>query len=191
MGVARVITGALTHAETLEVSDHCFIKVRLSAQESVEGKNIQAVEAIQRTFTYKMHWSLASNYWGRLQKLKLYSLSRWRERYITIYIWKITQHMVPNIEGTEEHKIKTRNHRRHGTQCIMEYSANRNHRRHGTQCIMEYSANRNHRRHGTQCIMEYSANRNPAQLLQENEYNCIWVLLVQLVAEISWKHEKY
>ena len=39
---------------------------------------------------------------------KLYSLQRRRERYIIIYIWKITQHMVPNVDGTMGHKIKTR-----------------------------------------------------------------------------------
>ena len=31
------------------------------------------------------------------------------------HISKITQHMVPNIDGTILHKIKTRNHPRHGT----------------------------------------------------------------------------
>ena len=41
--------------------------------------------------------------------------------YIIIYIWMITQHMVPNIGGTIRHKIKTRNHASHGTQCVREY----------------------------------------------------------------------
>ena len=34
--------------------------------------------------------------------------------------------MVPNIEGTMEHKIKTRKHPRHGTQCVIQYPTNRN-----------------------------------------------------------------
>ena len=34
--------------------------------------------------------------------------------------------MVPNIDGTMGHKIKTRNHPRHGTRCIIEYPINRN-----------------------------------------------------------------
>ena len=59
-------------------------------------------------------------------KLKLYSLQRRRERYIIIYIWKITQHMVPNIDGTIGHTIKTRKHPRHGTQCVILYPTNRN-----------------------------------------------------------------
>ena len=43
-----------------------------------------------------------------------------------IYIWKITQHMVPNIHGTMGHTIKTRKHRRHITQCVIQYTTNRN-----------------------------------------------------------------
>ena len=34
--------------------------------------------------------------------------------------------MVPNIDGTTEHKIKTRKHPRHGTQCVFQYPTNRN-----------------------------------------------------------------
>ena len=70
-------------------------------------KDIQAIEAIQRTFTYKITEVHHLNYWERLHELKLYSLQRRRERYTIIYIWKITQHMVPNIDGTMGQKIKT------------------------------------------------------------------------------------
>ena len=75
-----------------------------------KAKDIQAIEAIQRTFTYKIIEVQHLNYWERLHELKLYSLHRRRERYIIIYIWKITQHMVPNIDGTIGHTIKTRKH---------------------------------------------------------------------------------
>ena len=34
--------------------------------------------------------------------------------------------MVPNIDGTMRHKIKTRKHPRHGTQCVIQYPTNRN-----------------------------------------------------------------
>ena len=34
--------------------------------------------------------------------------------------------MVPNIDGTMGHKIKTRKHPRHGTQCVIQYPINRN-----------------------------------------------------------------
>ena len=87
---------------------------------SWRAKDIQAIEAIQRTFTYKIIEVQHLNYWGRMHELKLYSLHRRRERYIIIYIWKMhsspvqqTQHMVLNIDGAMGHKIKTRKHPRH------------------------------------------------------------------------------
>ena len=91
-----------------------------------KAKDIQAIEAIQRTFTYKITEVQHLNYWERLHELKLYSLQRRRERCIIIYIWKITQHMVPNIHGTLGHTIKTRKHPRHATQCVIQYPTNRN-----------------------------------------------------------------
>ena len=46
---------------------------------------------------------------------------------IIIYIWKIYgAYMVPNIDGTMGHKIKTKKHRRHGTQWVIQYPTNRN-----------------------------------------------------------------
>ena len=88
--------------------------------------DIHAIEAIQRTFTYKIIEVQHLNYWERLHELKLYSLQRRPERYIIIYIWKITQHMVSNIDGTMGQKIKTRKHPKHRTQCVIQYPTNRN-----------------------------------------------------------------
>ena len=34
--------------------------------------------------------------------------------------------MVPNIDPMMGHKIKTRKHQRHGTQCVIQYPTNRN-----------------------------------------------------------------
>ena len=34
--------------------------------------------------------------------------------------------MVPNIDGTMGHTIKTRKHPRHGTRCVIQYPTNRN-----------------------------------------------------------------
>ena len=70
-----------------------------------KAKDIQVIEAIQRMFTYKITEVQHLNYWERLNELKLYSLQRRRERYINIYIWKITQHMVPNIDDTIGHTV--------------------------------------------------------------------------------------
>ena len=91
-----------------------------------KSKDIQAIEAIKRTHTYKITEVQHLNYWEKLHQLKLYSLQRRRERYIIIYIWKITLHMVLNIDGTMGHKIKTRKHPRQGTQCLIQYPTNRN-----------------------------------------------------------------
>ena len=52
----------------------------------------QAIEAIQRTFIYKIIEVQHLNDWERLHKLKLFSLQRRRERYIIIRNWKVTQH---------------------------------------------------------------------------------------------------
>ena len=73
-----------------------------------KAKDIQAIEAIQRTLKFKITEVQHLNYWERLHELKLCSLQRRRERYIIIYIWKIAQHMVPNIDGTMGHTIKKR-----------------------------------------------------------------------------------
>ena len=91
-----------------------------------KAKDIQAIEAVQRTLTYKITEVQHLNYWERLHELKLYSLQRRREHYIIIYIWKITQHMVPNIDGTIGQTIKTRKHPRQGTHCVILYPTNRN-----------------------------------------------------------------
>ena len=69
-------------------------------------KDKPAIEAIQWAFTYKITEVYRLNYWERLHEIKLYSLQRRRERYIIIYIWKITQHMV-SCNGTQNKNKKT------------------------------------------------------------------------------------
>ena len=73
-----------------------------------KAKDIQAIEAIQRTFTYKIMKVQHLNYWEDCTNTNS-TLQRRSERYIIIYIWKITQHMVPTVDGTMGHKIKTKN----------------------------------------------------------------------------------
>ena len=116
MGVESVsVVRELSHADTLLISCHSHTRVLLLALEFMESKDIQSIEAIQRTFTYKINEVQHLNYWEILHEIRLYSLQRRREHYIIIYIWKISQHIVPNIDGTMGHKIKTRKHPRHGT----------------------------------------------------------------------------
>ena len=72
------------------------------------------------------HWSTALKTTGKDCTNSNCALQRRRERFTIIYIYKITQHMVPNISGTIGHTIKTRKHPRHRTQCVIQYPTNRN-----------------------------------------------------------------
>ena len=67
-------------------SRHSPTRVILPALESTKAKDIQAIEAIQRTFTYKITEVQQLNYLERLHELKLHPLQRRRERYIIKYI---------------------------------------------------------------------------------------------------------
>ena len=58
---------------------------------------MRMLEAVQRTFTYRIRGLSELNYWQRLQELGLYSLERRRERYVIIYVWKVLQGLVPNF----------------------------------------------------------------------------------------------
>ena len=80
-------------------------------------KDINAIEQIQRRFTYKIEGLKNLNYWERLDKLNLMSLQRCRERNIILHLWKIRNKVYPNTINIEfkEHKrssaisIKSRN----------------------------------------------------------------------------------
>ena len=78
-------------------------------------EQIRKIEAIQRTFTSKIAGMQCKNYWERLAKLGLFSMERRRERYQIIYIWKIIQGLVHNIEGPN--KIEWYEHTRRGRLC--------------------------------------------------------------------------
>ena len=75
---------------------------------------ITKLENVQRAFTRRIDGMEGKNYWQRLKELKLYSLQRRRERYITMYTWKILYDLVPNITG--ENKIQAHSNR-FGIQC--------------------------------------------------------------------------
>ena len=105
MRYISIVSGVLFHADTLEVSSQL--------RNPWKEKDMQAIERIQRSFTYKINevQHLNYRYLKRLHKLKLHSLHRRRERY-KIIIWKITQHILANLNNTIGHKIKTRHHPR-------------------------------------------------------------------------------
>ena len=72
------------------------------------------------------------NNFRNIEKKANRSLKKWhtfqciqeglQPNFTNIYI-KLTQHMVSNIEGTERHKIKARNHPGRGPQCVIKYLA--------------------------------------------------------------------
>ena len=76
-------------------------------------------------------------YWDRLKSLKLYSLERRRERYKIIYIWKILEGMVPNLDGRS--KIHTKSSLRYGRMCHVPSQSSSKRRlealRNGSFCI--------------------------------------------------------
>ena len=65
---------------------------------------IELLEAVQRSFTSKIDNMQNLNYWERLEKLKLFSLQRRRERFIIIHTWKVYKHLAPNDVGLKFHE---------------------------------------------------------------------------------------
>ena len=120
-----------------------------------KAKDIQTIEAIQRTFTCKISEVQHLNYWERLHELKLYSLQRRRERYIIIY-----------IEGNTAYGAKYLSH--NGIQ-------NKNQKTSKTWNTVHYSV---------------SNKQNLSTIHSRKCSNCIWALVVQLIAKISERHRK-
>ena len=78
MGVESVpVAEALSHADTLEISCYSPIGVLLPALESMESKDIQAIEAIQRMFTFKIVEVQHLKYFERLHELVLSPKTSW------------------------------------------------------------------------------------------------------------------
>jgi len=75
----------------LPIIEYCSVLVS-----PFKRKDIEEIEAIQRTFTSKIEEVKHLNYWERLRELDMYSLERRRERYLIIYMWKILESRVPN-----------------------------------------------------------------------------------------------
>ena len=48
------------------------------------------IESVQRQFTSKISGLENFDYWTRLQRLRLFSQERRRERYMILFLWKIS-----------------------------------------------------------------------------------------------------
>ncbi len=75
--------------------------------------NTQKLDEIQWTFIRKVNSNAVKDYWKRLKDLKLYSLQRRRDRYRIIYVWKVLEGHVPNVNS----KISSKPHVRLGRMC--------------------------------------------------------------------------
>ena len=62
-----------------------------------KAKDISLLESVQRAFTEHIQGMHTYSYADRLSMLKLYSLQRRRDRYTIIYVWKILESIVPNL----------------------------------------------------------------------------------------------
>ena len=80
-----------------------------------EVGNIQKLDNIQWSYIRKISSPADKNYWTRLRSFKLYSLQRRRERYRIIYIWKVLEGHVPNVNN----KIISTPHARLGRKCVI------------------------------------------------------------------------
>lgn len=69
-------------------------------------KNINIIEKIQSSFTFRISGMQDLNYWERLAKLNIMSLQRRREQIIILHVWKILNQIYPN---TVELNFKTHN----------------------------------------------------------------------------------
>ena len=61
--------------------------------------DIQLIENVQKQFTRKDKGMSDFDYWERLEKLKLLSLQRRRERYSIIHVWKMLNDKATNNIG--------------------------------------------------------------------------------------------
>ena len=78
---------------------------------------IRELESVQRSFTKRIDGMQDLDYHTRLQRLKLYSLERRRDRYIIIYVWRVINGFSPNLDSSQ---IRTQNDDgRRGLECVV------------------------------------------------------------------------
>ena len=80
-------------------------------------KNISLLESVHRAFTKHIKGMHTYSYANRLSILKLYSLQIRRDRYTIIYIWKILESIVSNLNNP----ITCYNSIRRGRLCVTSH----------------------------------------------------------------------
>ncbi|KAG0719064.1 hypothetical protein GWK47_051268 [Chionoecetes opilio] len=81
-----------------------------------KAMDIQALESVQRSFTRQIRGMKELSYRERLKRLGQYSQQRRRERYSTIYIWKILEESVPKPSNIN--KVDAYINERAGRKCF-------------------------------------------------------------------------
>jgi hypothetical protein len=80
-------------------------------------KDLNRLEAVQRSFTSKITKVEGMGYYDRLKALRLYSIQRRFERFMIINVWKILEGYSVNINGKIASKLTMRNQARIGRMC--------------------------------------------------------------------------
>ena len=62
--------------------------------------SINLIEAVQRHFLYRVAGMENMHHWDRLKQLGLYSQERRRERYMVLFLWKISEGLVHGYDVT-------------------------------------------------------------------------------------------
>ena len=75
--------------------------------------DIQKIEQLQWSYIRNIRGNPNLNYWECLEIFRMFSLQRRRERYIIIYIWKIIENLVPNVNN----QITVQHSQRLGRKC--------------------------------------------------------------------------
>ena len=65
-----------------------------------DQESINKIESVQRYFTSKVVDLEGVDYWERLKFLRMYSQERRRERYMVIFLWKLSQGLVNDYDLT-------------------------------------------------------------------------------------------
>ena len=68
-----------------------------------DQQSINSIEAVQRHFLSRVTGMEKTHHWDRLRLLNLYSQERRRERYMVIFLWKISEGLVKGYDITFEH----------------------------------------------------------------------------------------
>lgn len=110
------------YADSLEIFRASKIRILLSGLVTKQNIGNNCAGSSPKNIHSKIHGIQHLNYWERLQKLYLFSLQRCREGYALIYVWKILENRVPNVN------LQATTHPRKGRLCHVRTTPGSSHR---------------------------------------------------------------